>query len=259
MLNICRLPIAERITSKEQAQPAHPAMPTKKKQKRTIPHIKIDWSIIREAAVAGVPVAELCKRYGCTQDAVYQRIHREGWATPHKVAKLQEERDKREEHTQSTQAAMPHSTASSCQPQAHTEQPQPPTEAQDQAQEAQTPQKGTHTQAQEGPEAQSQVARVEKGADSLDTMRQVEQRFGVSDGSGGGAILAEKGRIWDENSLIIAKAAEKTTSTLKDLPLPGVENLGDVLKLLTILQKSTGQDKPTPPVQVNLWSAGSGL
>ena len=214
-------------------------MPTKKKQKRTIPHIKIDWSIIREAAVAGVPVAELCKRYGCTQDAVYQRIHREGWATPHKVAKLQEERDKREEHTQAQSAAMPQHTATSCQPQAHTEQPQPPTGAQD--------------------EAQSQVARVEKGAESLEVMRQVEQRFGVSEEGGGGAILAEKGRIWDENSLIIAKAAEKTTSTLKDLPLPSVENLGDVLKLLTILQKSTGQDKPTPPVQVNLWSAGSGL
>ncbi len=214
-------------------------MPTKKEQKRTIPHIKIDWSIIREAAVAGVPVAELCKRYGCTHDAVYQRIHREGWATPHKVAKLQEERDKREEHTQAQSAAMPQHTATSCQPQAHTEQPQPPTGAQD--------------------EAQSQVAMVEKGAESLEVMRQIEQRFGVSEEGGGGAILAEKGRIWDENSLIIAKAAEKTTSTLKDLPLPGVENLGDVLKLLTILQKSTGQDKPTPPVQVNLWSAGSGL
>ncbi len=119
--------------------------------------------------------------------------------------------------------------------------------------------KGTHTQAQEGQEAQSQVARVEKGEESLEVMRQIEQRFGVSEEGGGGAILAEKGRIWDENSLIIAKAAEKTTSTLKDLPLPGVENLGDVLKLLTILHKSTGQDKPTPPVQVNLWSAGSGL
>ena len=220
-------------------------MRKKTRKKHSSPHIRVDWAVIREGAVAGVPVKELAKRYGVTIDAIYQRICKEDWATPHRVNKRAEERTQQEAQAKAQQ------TATSCQDQAHTQQPEPHIGTEGRKQEQLEP----HTQA----EAVAIVAEVSEGRDSLETMRQVEQSFGVSDGSGGGAILAEKGRIWDENSLIIAKAAEKTTSTLKDLPLPGVENLGDVLKLLTILHKSTGQDKPTPPVQVNLWSAGSGL
>lgn len=109
---------------------------------------------------------------------------------------------------------------------------------------------------------QGEVGRLDRES-QLVLVRRAEEELGVANGGGSGAILAEKERIWSETSLLAAQFAafhaRRSLSDPETSPIEGPTDLRGVKTLLEIASKSTGQDKPSPPVQFNLWQGGSGI